>query len=86
MVGMKWGYAAFRPTSRPQPCRCLKRLARGDTFIAEKLVRLGRSQAGRIRMLDDFKKHGVEFHSLAEPIDTETHKTHVATDSPTLLS
>jgi DNA invertase Pin-like site-specific DNA recombinase len=59
-------------TKRPALLRCLKKLEPGDTLIAWKLDRLGRSLADLIRMLDDFKKRGVKFRSLTEAIDTET--------------
>ncbi len=56
---------------RPALVRCLKTLA-GDTLIAWKLDRLGRSLRDLIHGLDDLKHRGVKFRSLTEAIDTAT--------------
>jgi DNA invertase Pin-like site-specific DNA recombinase len=59
-------------TRRPALLRCLKKLEHVDMLIVWKLDRLGRSLRDLIAMLDDLKKRGVKFRSLAEAIDTET--------------
>ena len=59
-------------TKRPALLRCLKKLEQGDTPIAWKLDRLGRSLRDLITMLDELKQRGVKFRSLTEAIDTET--------------
>ncbi len=59
-------------TKRPALLRCLKKLENADTLIVWKLDRPGRSLRDLITMLDDLKKRGVKFRSLAEAIDTET--------------
>jgi DNA invertase Pin-like site-specific DNA recombinase len=51
---------------------CLKKLETGDTLIALKLDRQGRSLRDLIKMLHDFKQRGIKFCSLTEAIDTET--------------
>ena len=59
-------------SKRPALQRCLKKLSHGDTLIAWKLDRLGRSLRDLITMLDDRRARGVKFHSLTEAIDTAT--------------
>lgn len=55
---------------RPEQKRLLDSLQRGDTLIVWKMDRLARSLTDLLRILELFKRRGVAFRSLTEPVDT----------------
>ncbi|MGE7305732.1 recombinase family protein [Priestia megaterium] len=55
---------------RPELARMLDNVREGDTIVIWKLDRLGRSLQHLIRMVEDFKKQGINLVSLNEKIDT----------------
>lgn len=56
--------------SRPALDQLLARLQAGDTLVAWKLDRLGRSLFHLIRLVADLEARGIAFRSLSEAIDT----------------
>jgi DNA invertase Pin-like site-specific DNA recombinase len=65
-------HASGKNTARPQLEACLKALRDGDTLIAWRLDRLGRSLGDLIRLTHELKARGVGFASLTEQIDTRS--------------
>ncbi len=57
---------------RKQLQAALDYLRPGDTLVVWKLDRLGRSLVQLILLVEDLKKHGIEFISCTENIDTTT--------------
>lgn len=58
--------------SRPALDDCLRALNSGDTLVAWKLDRLGRSLAHLIALIKDLDARGIAFKSLSDAIDTTT--------------
>ncbi len=56
----------------PQLDALLDQLRPGDTAVAWRLDRLGRSLRHLIELVQDFDSRGVAFRSLTESIDTST--------------
>ena len=59
-------------SSRPQWDVVTKVLRDGDTLVATRLDRVGRSTAHLVSLLDDFGQRGVAFRFLEQGIDTTT--------------
>jgi len=59
-------------SSRPQWDLVRRLLRDGDTLVATRLDRIGRSTAHLVTTLDEFGKHGVRFRFLEQGIDTTT--------------
>ncbi len=57
---------------RPQLKKCLKFLQPGDTLEIWKLSRLGRSAAGLLELLQNFRDRSIKLKSHTEGIDTES--------------
>ncbi|WP_396956560.1 recombinase family protein [Nitrosomonas sp.] len=57
---------------RPGLAKMLEVLREGDTLIVWKLDRLGRPVKQLVDLISDLHKHGVEFRSLTDSIDTST--------------
>ena len=55
---------------RPELERCLEQLREGDTLVVTKLDRLGRTVKQLVELIDQFKKRGIHFKCLDDPIDT----------------
>ena len=64
--------ASGAKTDRPGLSKLLEKLRRGDTLVAWKLDRLGRSMQHLIETVKKLEKLGVAFTSLMESIDTTT--------------
>jgi hypothetical protein len=52
--------------------KTLEMLREGDTLVVWKLDRLGRSVKQLVDLVGDLHKHGVQFRSLTDSIDTGT--------------
>src|SRR6516165_5247527 len=63
-------HASGKNTARPELEACFKSLRKGDTLIAWRLDRLGRSLADLIRLTNELQSRGVELESLTEKIET----------------
>ncbi len=57
---------------RPGLAKTLEMLREGDTLVVWKLDRLGRSVKQLVDLVGDLHKHGVQFRSLTDSIDTGT--------------
>ncbi len=57
---------------RPELLKCLDTLRPGDTLIAWRLDRLGRSLKDLVAIISDLEEKDVGFRSLTEAIDTTT--------------
>jgi DNA invertase Pin-like site-specific DNA recombinase len=57
---------------RPGLDAALDSLKPGDTLLVWKLDRLGRSLAHLVQTISDLGERGINFHSLSDPIDTES--------------
>lgn len=57
---------------RPALAALVSRLGSGDTLVAWKLDRLGRSASQVLALLDDLRSRGVVFRSITEGLDTST--------------
>lgn len=57
---------------RPGLAKMLDMLREGDTLVVWKLDRLGRSVKQLVDLVGDLHKHGVQFRSLTDSIDTGT--------------
>lgn len=57
---------------RPGLARTLDMLREGDTLVVWKLDRLGRSVKQLVDLVNDLHKHGIQFRSLTDSIDTRT--------------
>ena len=57
---------------RPELHRMLDQLRPGDVVVVWKLDRLGRSVKQLVDLVGDLHKHGVQFRSLTDSIDTGT--------------
>ena len=57
---------------RPGLARTLEMLREGDTLVVWKLDRLGQSVKQLVDLIGDLRKHGVQFRSLVDSIDTDT--------------
>jgi DNA invertase Pin-like site-specific DNA recombinase len=58
--------------SRPEWDKCLERLEPGDTLIAVKLDRIGRSVQNLIKLMNDLREREVDIVFLDQAIDTRT--------------
>lgn len=58
--------------SRPQWDRCLAALHAGDTLVAVKLDRFGRSVRNLVAIADDLRERGVDLECLDQAIDTRS--------------
>ena len=65
-------HASGAKTQRPQLGLMIKTLRKGDVLVVYKLDRLARSVKHLFQMMEYFDKHGIEFKSLTEAIDTTT--------------
>lgn len=65
-------YASGARTTRPALGEALAYLKEGDTLVAWKLDRLGRSLSHLISLISQLEARGVAFRSLSEAIDTGT--------------
>jgi DNA invertase Pin-like site-specific DNA recombinase len=57
---------------RPGLVKAQEALRDGDTLVVWKLDRLGRSVKNLVDLVGDLYKHGVQFKSLTDAIDTGT--------------
>ena len=57
---------------RPGLAKTLEMLREGDTLVVWKLDWLGRSVKQLVDLVGDLHKHGVQFRSLTDSIDTGT--------------
>jgi len=57
---------------RPGLAKTLELLREGDTLVVWKLDRLGRSVKHLVDLVGDLRKHGIQFRSLTDAIDTAT--------------
>ncbi|MFT4066553.1 recombinase family protein [Paraburkholderia sp.] len=57
---------------RPGLTKALEVLREGDTLVVWKLDRLGRGVKQLVDLIGDLHRHGVQFRSLADSIDTGT--------------
>jgi DNA invertase Pin-like site-specific DNA recombinase len=57
---------------RPGLHDALGKLRKGDTFVAWKLDRLGRSVKQLVDLMSGFERKGVQFRSITDSIDTST--------------
>lgn len=57
---------------RPGLAKTLEMLREGDTLVVWKLDRLGQSVKQLVDLVGDLHKHGVQFRSLTDSIDTGT--------------
>ena len=57
---------------RPGLTKALEMLREGDTLIVWKLDRLGRSVKNLVDLVGELHKHGIQFNSLTDAIDTGT--------------
>ena len=64
--------ASGAKASRPEWDKCLDRLDRGDTLMAVKLDRFGRSIHHLMDLSRDFNARGINLRCLDQPIDTST--------------
>lgn len=64
--------ASGAKASRPEWDKCLDRLEAGDTLVAVKLDRVGRSVRNLIDVSQDLDARGVSLKMLDQPIDTTT--------------
>ena len=58
--------------SRPEWDRCLSHLRQGDTLVAVRLDRIGRSLSHLIQVTDTLRQRGVDLRILDQQIDTGT--------------
>ena len=61
-----------RTTKRPQYARMMEEKARWDTLLVLKMDRIHRNSRNFMGMMDDLRKHGKEFASVTESLDTST--------------
>jgi len=64
--------ASGAKASRPEWDKCLERLEPGDTLVAVRLDRIGRSVRNLLDVADRLEKHGVNLVLLDQGIDTRT--------------
>lgn len=57
---------------RPEFSKALEVLREGDTLVVWKLDRLGRSVKNLVDLVGELHKHGIQFKSLTDAIDTGT--------------
>src|SRR5476651_929354 len=57
---------------RPELARTLRALRAGDTLVAARLERLGRSLIHLLHIMEDLEPRGIAFRSLAEGFDMRT--------------
>ena len=59
-------------SDRPRLKKVLRTLSEGDTLVAWKLDRLGRSMRHLFVLVEELREKGVNFRSLTDSIDTST--------------
>lgn len=59
-------------TSRPGFNELLGKLRKGDTLKVCRIDRVGRSLSHLVKIINEFEAQGIQFQSLADPIDTTT--------------
>jgi DNA invertase Pin-like site-specific DNA recombinase len=57
---------------RPELDKMLKELKAGDCVVIQKLDRLGRSLSHLLKLIEGFKRDGIQFKSLTDNFDTTT--------------
>jgi DNA invertase Pin-like site-specific DNA recombinase len=58
--------------SRPEWDKCLASLQRGDTLVAVRLDRFGRSVAHLLKLSEDLQARGIDLVCTDQPVDTTT--------------
>ncbi|HAT2743101.1 TPA: recombinase family protein [Citrobacter farmeri] len=58
--------------NRPALKKLLRTLKEGDTLVAWKLDRLGRSMRNLVLLVDELRQRGIHFRSLTDSIDTSS--------------
>lgn len=58
--------------NRPVLKKLLKTINEGDTLVAWKLDRLGRSMRNLVLLVDELRQRGIHFKSLTDSLDTSS--------------